>query len=157
MEARTSSSLSPSQKITRSGCKPAWAMAGKNRSGLVRHQRTLPFERAAMPAANNAAAAPSTVPAPPPAISRRAPYESPPPGRCSSISRTPKGSTMAFRFHIYDLAVAGLNCSVVRTARCLPICNMAILARTRTIAAISSMPTFSPAAQPISNATFGVI
>ncbi len=49
-----------------------------------------------MPAANKAAAAPSTVPPPPPAISCRAPWARPPPGRHSSISRTPKGRMAAF-------------------------------------------------------------
>ena len=87
----TSSSRSLSQKTTRSGWSPAWATAGKNRSGRVMHQSTLPLDRAAMPATNNAAAAPSTVPPPPPATSCKAPKARPPPGSTRSTSATPKG------------------------------------------------------------------
>ncbi len=90
---RASSSLSLSQKTTRSGWSPAWATAGKNKSGRVKHHRTLPRDRAAMPATNNAAAAPSTVPPPPPATSCNAPKASPPPGSDRSTSAMPKGRT----------------------------------------------------------------
>ncbi len=69
IEARTSSSRSLSTKITRLALRPACASAGKNRSGRVRHQTIFPLVRAATPATNSAAAAPSTVPAPPPANS----------------------------------------------------------------------------------------
>ena len=95
--ARTSSSLSASQKTTRSGWRPACAIAGKNRSGLVRHQRTFPVVLAAIPAVKRAAAAPSTVPAPPPATSCSAPNDSPPPGNRVSISSTPKGRVFTLR------------------------------------------------------------
>jgi hypothetical protein len=47
--------------------------------------------------------------------------------------------------------------SLSRPARCRPICSIAILASIKTTAATSNMPTFSPAAQPISSATVGVI
>lgn len=97
IEARTSSSRSLSQKMTRSGWRPACETAGKNRSGLVRHQSTLPFIRAGIPATIKAAAAPSTVPVPPPANSCRAPQTSPPPGRAWSISGTPNGKIAGFR------------------------------------------------------------
>lgn len=88
-----SSSRSLSQKTTRSGCSPAWATAGKNRSGRVMHQSTLPRALAATPATKSAAAAPSTVPPPPPATSWREPKASPPPGKARSTSATPKGRT----------------------------------------------------------------
>lgn len=94
---RTSSSLSLSHQTTRSGWRPACEIAGKNRSGRVMHQSTLPQLRAATPATNRAAAAPSTVPPPPPATSCNAPYASPPPGRARSISGTAKGSTVFAR------------------------------------------------------------
>ncbi len=93
----TSSSRSLSQKMTRSECRPACESAGKNRSGRVRHQRHLPSVRAAIPATNSAAAAPSTVPLPPPATSCSAPYARPPPGNRSSISAAPNGSTLRGR------------------------------------------------------------
>ena len=92
-----SSSRSLSQNTTRSGWSPAWTTAGKNRSGRVMHHRTLPRDRAAMPATNSAAAAPSTVPPPPPATSCSAPKASPPPGKDRSTSATPKGSTCLAR------------------------------------------------------------
>lgn len=92
-----SSSRSLSQNTTRSGWSPAWATAGKNRSGRVMHHSTLPRDRAAMPATNSAAAAPSTVPPPPPAISCNAPKASPPPGRARSTSATPNGKTCLAR------------------------------------------------------------
>ena len=82
--------------MTRLGWRPACASAGKNKSGRVRHQTIGPFVRAAIPAANRAAAAPSTVPDPPPANSCRAPWASPPPGRIASISATPNGRQPAF-------------------------------------------------------------
>ncbi len=85
------SSRSLSQKTTRSGWSPAWATAGKNKSGRVMHHRTLPRDRAAMPATKSAAAAPSTVPPPPPATSCNAPKASPPPGSARSTSATPNG------------------------------------------------------------------
>lgn len=47
-----------STKTTLLCWRPAWASAGKKRSGRVRHQSTCPFVRAAIPAANSAAAAP---------------------------------------------------------------------------------------------------
>ena len=87
----TSSSRSLSQKTTRSGCRPACEIAGKNRSGRVMHHKTLPLVRAATPAENSAAAAPSTVPPPPPAPSCNAPKASPPPGSARSTSVTSKG------------------------------------------------------------------
>ena len=68
-------------------------VAGAKRSGRAMHQSTLPFVRAAMPAAKSAAAAPSIAPLPPPATSCRAPSASPPPGRRESTSAIPKGST----------------------------------------------------------------
>ena len=96
MLARTSSSLPASTKMTRSGWRPACASAGMKRSGLVRHQTILPFVLAATPAAKRAAAAPSTVPDPPPANSCSAPYARPPPGSTASISGTPNGRQPAF-------------------------------------------------------------
>ncbi len=66
-------------------------MAGANRSGLVRHHRIRPFVLAAIPAANRAAAAPSTAPFAPPATSCSAPSESPPPGSFPSTSFSPNG------------------------------------------------------------------
>jgi hypothetical protein len=47
--------------------------------------------------------------------------------------------------------------SVFLIARCLPICNIAILPSTRTMAATSKRPIFSPVAQPIKSATLGVM
>src|ERR1700722_7499638 len=70
--------------MTRSDFRPAWASAGANRSGRVMYHKTLPRVRAAMPAANSAAAAPSIAPLPPPATSCKEPSASPPPGRCRS-------------------------------------------------------------------------
>ncbi len=96
MLASTSSSLSASAKTSRSVERPAWTSAGKKRSGRVRHHRIGPFVRAAMPATHKAAAAPSTVPAPPPANSCSAPCESPPPGSTASISGTPKARNAGF-------------------------------------------------------------
>ena len=57
----------------------------------------LPLVRAATPAVNSAAAAPSIAPFPPPATSCRAPAASPPPGSTASIRFTPKGSTARSR------------------------------------------------------------
>jgi hypothetical protein len=62
------------------GGRPAWAIAGAKRSGRVTHHSTLPTVRAAIPAANSAAAAPSIAPLPPPATSCRPPKANPPPG-----------------------------------------------------------------------------
>src|ERR1700677_2093990 len=67
--------------MTRSGARPARAMAGGKRSRRVTHHKTLPRVRAAIPAANKAAAAPSTTPLPPPATSCSAPSARPPPGK----------------------------------------------------------------------------
>lgn len=61
------------------------------------HQRTLPLVLAAMPALKRAAAAPSSAPLPPPATSCSAPRASPRPGRRSSTSGIPKGSTVLER------------------------------------------------------------
>jgi hypothetical protein len=63
----------------------------------VRHHKTFPRVRAAIPAAKSAAAAPWIVPLPPPATSCSAPSANPPPGRCRSIALMPKGSTNARR------------------------------------------------------------
>lgn len=79
--------------MTRSGFRPACASAGANRSGRVMHHKTLPRVRAATPAANSAAAAPSMAPLPPPEISCSAPSANPPPGSRASRSAIPKGST----------------------------------------------------------------
>lgn len=70
---------------------PAWAIAGAKRSGRVRHHSTLPFIRAAMPATNRLAAAPSTAPEPPPATSCSAPSARPPPGSRESTAGRPNG------------------------------------------------------------------
>ena len=50
-----------------------------------------------MPATNSTAAAPSSAPFPPPAISWSAPRASPPPGRRASTARMPNGRTDAVR------------------------------------------------------------
>src|SRR5450631_476049 len=76
---------------------PACARAGAKRSGRVRHHKTFPRVRAAIPAAKSAAAAPSIAPWPPPATSCSAPSANPPPGRCRSIALMPKGSTNRWR------------------------------------------------------------
>lgn len=68
-------------------------MAGANKSARVMHQRTFPLVRAATPAPNEAAAAPSTAPLPPPAISCNAPSARPPPGSRESTSVIPNGRT----------------------------------------------------------------
>lgn len=66
--------------ITRSGCSPACANFGAKRSAAMTHQSTGPESRAAIPAAKQAAAAPSTAPWPPPATSCRQPSARLPPG-----------------------------------------------------------------------------
>ncbi len=70
-------------------------MAGANKSCRFTHHKICPLVRAAIPAANKAAAAPSTAPLPPPATSCNAPIARPPPGRCWSIAASPNGKTAA--------------------------------------------------------------
>ncbi len=72
-------------------------MAGMNRSRRVTTQRILPCVRAAIPAANKAAAAPSTAPLPPPATSCRQAKARPPPGSLLSSAGKPKGRTWRCR------------------------------------------------------------
>lgn len=77
--------------MTRSGCSPAPARAGANRSRWRRHHRTGPGRRASIPATNSTAAAPCSAPCPPPAASWSAPVASPPAGSRASTASTPKG------------------------------------------------------------------
>lgn len=97
IQARTDLSSPASTWITRSGSNPACSSPGANRSCCATHHRTLPDVRAAIPATKQAAAAPSTVPLPPPATSCRQPSASPPPGSLRSSAEMPKGRTSRVR------------------------------------------------------------
>ena len=115
-QASSAFSSPASTWISLSGASPACASAGAKRSERVTHQRTLPRVRAAMPAVNRPAAAPSTAPFPPPATSCKHPTASPPPGRRLSISARPNGRTARARrrppsrrsMRSRRLAIAGL-------------------------------------------------
>lgn len=84
-----------SATTTRSGCRPAAAKAGANRSRRMAAHNTGPRRWASNPASSNAAAAPCSTSAPSPATSCSAPVSSPPPGRCRSIAGIPKRNTPA--------------------------------------------------------------
>jgi hypothetical protein len=79
------------------GGKAVLGDGGREEIGPRNAPEDLPFVRAAMPALNSAAAAPSRAPFPPPAISCSEPSASPPPGGRKSISEIPKGSTVLAR------------------------------------------------------------
>jgi len=97
MPARTALSPPASTCLTRSGVRPACSSPGAKRSCSATHQSTRPEVRAAIPAAKQAAAAPSAALFPPPATSCRQPSASPAPGSLRSSLAIPKGSTSALR------------------------------------------------------------
>jgi hypothetical protein len=85
--------LPASAMISRSGCSPAAARAGANRSCCSITQSTMPAIRATNPATNRLAAAPCSTSGPAAATSCRQESARPPAGRCTSTTSTPSGRT----------------------------------------------------------------